>query len=147
VSLSAILSEVGTLAATISGVGVIRTYELYVSTLDALKANFMSGGVINALEIDRVKTIDNRFSNYRTRRDHTLQLNFYYGLNSGGTSTRPTFRGIVESAESVFRNDYRLSGNAVLAGPFQIEQDGYIDKAGVLLHYCQCSLVAREDVS
>lgn len=146
-SLSAILSEVGTLAAGISGVGVVRTYELYVSTLDALKANFMSGGVINALEIDRVRTIDDRFSNFRTRRDHTLHFHFYMGLSSGGTTTRTTFRTLVEAAHDVFKNDYRLDGNAVLAGPFNVDQDGYIEKAGVLLHYCQASLVAREDVS
>ena len=146
-SLTNILSQVGTLAAGISGIGVIRTYEMYVSTLDALKANFMSGGVINALEIDRIRTIDERFSNFRTRRHHTLHFHFYYGLSSGATSTRPAFRAIVEAAEAVFRNNYRLSDNADLAGPFNIDQDGYIDKAGVLLHYAQCSLVAREDVS
>lgn len=146
-SLTTILAEVATQAATISGVGVIRTYELYVSTLDALKSNFTSGGVINALEIDRVRTIDDRFSNFRTRRAHTLHFHFYYGLNSGGTATRPAFRAIVESAESVFRNNYRLGGQSDLCGPFNIDQDGYIDKAGALLHYAQCSMVVREDVS
>lgn len=146
-SLTNILSQVGTLAAGISGVGVIRTYEMYVSTLDALKSNFMSGGVVNCLEIDRIRTIDERFSNFRTRRHHTLHFHFYYGLSGGATSTRPAFRAIVESAEEIFRNNYRLSGNADLVGPFQVQQDGYIDKASVLLHYAQCELVAREDVS
>ena len=146
-SLSAILSELATQAATISGVGVIRTYELYVSSLDALKANFMSGGVINALEIDRVRTLDDRFSNYRTRRDHTIHFHFYMGLSDGATTTRTTFRTLVEAAHDVFKNNYRLNGNSVLAGPFQIDQDGYIEKCGVLLHYAQCSLVVREDVS
>lgn len=146
-SLSAILSQVVTLAGGISGIGVVRGYEMHVSSLEALRANFMSGGVVNALEIDRVRTQDQRFSNFRTRRSHTLHFHFYYGLVSGATTTRATFRAIVEAAHTVFKNDYRLSGNADLVGPFNVDQDGYIEKAGVLLHYAQCSLVAREDVS
>lgn len=145
-SLSAIIAQCVTQAETVSGIGVVHDHEVFVNTRAGLEANFMAAGVINCVEIDRARTPAQRFSNFRTERQHTLHFHFYYGA-SESTDTRATFRALVEATEAVFRNDYTLSGVATLAGPFTIEFDGYIEKGGALLHYAQAVFVVREDVS
>ena len=145
-SLQAIIDQCVTTTQSVSGIGVVRGHERFVNTRKGLETHFVHEGVINACEIDRASTPANRFSNMRTERAHELHFHFYYGL-SEKDDTRLVFRAIVEEAEALFRNDYRLGGTAKLAGPFQIEIDAHIDKCGVLLHYVRASLVAKEELS
>jgi hypothetical protein len=145
-SLETILDACATLALTASGIGVVRDHEMFIKDQAGLRDHFMSGGVINALEIDRVSTPAERYANHRTQRSHLIHFHFYYGL-SESDDTRPAFRALVEAVEAVFRAEYRLSETAQLAGPFNVEVDGYIEKCGMLLHYAQASLIAREELT
>lgn len=145
-SLSAIIAQCVTTTSGVSGIGVVRDHEMFINTRSALESNFVSSGVINCVEIDRERTGADRFSNFRTERQHAIHFHVYYGAQEG-SSTRTTFRTLVENIEAAFRNEYRLNGNATLAGPFVVDFDGYIMKCDVLCHYARCTILVREDVS
>lgn len=145
-SLSAIIAQCVTYTETVSGIGVVRDHEMFVRDRKGLADNFMAGGVINCVEVDRVRTPASRSTNMRTERQHLLHFHIYYGL-SESADTRTTFRTLCEAIEAVFRNEWQLNGNAKEAGPFEIEFDGYIEKCGVLMHYARGALVAREWVT
>ena len=144
--LSDVLSACSTVVSGVSGSGVVRTHELLATSISGLEANFKSGGILNACEIDRERTEERWLTNNEVERNHTIKFHFYYGVQEDANS-RVAFRTLVEATVDAFRPLYNLSGVALIAGPLQIDTDGYIMKAGALLHYCQASLRVQEVTS
>lgn len=138
-SLASIIAECVSVASGIAGIGVIHDHEFVTSQRSTLEANFMSGGVINCLEIDRERTPARHRTNQQTERQHRIMFRFYYSSQEGASS-RATFRALVEAAEAVFRPLYNLNGEALRNGPFEIVLDAYISKAGLTLHYAEASM-------
>lgn len=141
-----IIGHCVTLTGGVPGIGIIRDHEMFVKSREAVVEHFTVGGVINCVEIDRARSPAERMAAKRTKRNHVIHFHFYYG-SFEDNDTRPTFRAIVEATELVFRNEFRFPGVSALAGPFSIEFDGFIDKAGMLLHYAQGALEVQEDVT
>jgi len=138
-SLAAIIAECVSVAGGIAGIGVIHDHEYVTSQRSTLEANFMTGGVINCLEIDRERTPARHRTNTQTERTHRIMFRFYYSAQEGEGS-RATFRTLVEAAEAVFRPLYNLNGEALRNGPFEIVLDAYIQKAGLTLHYAEAAM-------
>ena len=145
-SLAAIIAQCVTVAGDISGIGVIHNHEYVTSQRSTLEANFMTGGVINCLEIDRERTPARRRTNVQTEREHRIMFRFYYSAQEGDGS-RATFRALVEAAEATFRPIYNLNGLALRNGPFEVQLDAYISKAGLTLHYAECAMDVVELVT
>ncbi|MCH9674533.1 MAG: hypothetical protein K0U93_24050 [Gammaproteobacteria bacterium] len=142
-SLETIIAECVSIAGTIPGIGVIHDHEVVVSNRKGLEDNFMSGGVINCLEIDRDSTPATRRTGRGTIRAHQIAFRFYHSLQEG-LGSRATFRTLVETAEEVFRGQFNLNGVALESGPFSISIDAYIEKAGAPLHYAECAMPVKE---
>jgi hypothetical protein len=145
-TLAAIIAECVTVAGTIPGIGVIHDHEYVTTQRTTLEANFMASGVINCLEIDRERTPASRRTNRQTEREHRIMFRFYYGAQEGASS-RATFRTLVEAAEEVFRPIYNLNGLALKNGPFHVQLDAYIEKAGLILHYAEAAMDITELVT
>jgi hypothetical protein len=145
-SLAAIIAESVSVAATIPGIGVVHNHEFVTSQRSTLEANFMSGGVINCLEIDRERTPARHRTNRETERTHRIMFRFYFSAQEGEGS-RATFRALVEAAEETFRPLYNLNGEALRNGPFEVQLDAYISKAGLTLHYAEGAMDVVELVT
>ena len=119
---------------------------MWANTAADIETNFMSGGVVNTVEIDRSSTTDNRITAFITDRHHTIDFHCYYGAQVS-SSTRVTFRVLIEAIREKFKNNYLLDDNASLAGPFNVARDTYIMKGGVFMHYAQCDMIVRVDTT
>ena len=144
-TLAAVIAECVSITSGVTGVGVVRGYEEFAATEDQLRALFLSGGVVNAIEITRGSTESIYFANQRTQHDHTIHFHFYRSMQSDGTS-RTAHQALVEATVEVFRNNFRLSGVAAKLDLMQIVIDGHIMKTGALLHYSLGTMVARIDL-
>lgn len=145
--LNDIVDEIVTILGTVTGIGLVRGYEEVVQQHNDFTAAFMTGGIINTVEVVRQTSFETRFTGRRSDDLHTIAINVYRGVAIGdAATTRAAHVTLVEAIRTIFRYNFRLNTEACQLLPAQVAEDGHVEKFGTLMHYSLVTIDVKEDL-
>ena len=125
---------------------IVRNYRIHLSDIPAFEANFVTAGVVNAVEVNRRATPAQWLAGQRAQRLHQIIFHVYYGVSDSGSASTVTHRELVEAIYDLFYNDYRLGGNATRVWPISVEFDDHIELIGsYFVHYATLVMQVQTD--
>jgi hypothetical protein len=150
-SLETIITNVAALLATVTGIGKVHGYERWAADEAAFKTLFVDSGKVCGWTITRESGSSVDYVGRSSLDAHTLVMRGYYSLNDSA-NTEKTFQDLIEAIRAKFQNNRRLSSGtpAVIAAHdsdrIAVRIVDHRMFAGILCHYAELVLVAREFV-
>ena|SRR5690348_3813393 len=149
-SLDNMIAATGTLLAAVNGVGAnVHTYERWAADEARFKELFVDGGKVLGWTITREKSKSVDYINTTSLDAHEIVIRGWMSL-SDAEGTERTFQQLIEAIRDAFQNNRRL----VVAGVSKATDSDRIEVriveprmfAGILCHYCELVLRAKEFV-
>lgn len=140
---AALRSYIVSLVESVSGIGVVHDYERWAAQWSDLLALYKTNNVLNGWYVTRRRTEAQWEAMPVIRRRHEFEVCGIYSLDDSAGSEK-TFQALIEAIDAAVRFDHSLGGNAIIAGPLQVEEVEARMFGSVLCHYCRLLLPAEE---
>lgn len=143
--LSGIITEVKGILAAVNGAGKVNAYRRAVSADVDLLAAYKDDatGMIRGWDITRESTASEDHTVGATQELHTIVMRGFMSVNDANASEK-TFQDLIESVRAAFRAKRNLNGSAIDSTPMQARTVSAATIGGVLVHYCELTIVAQE---
>jgi hypothetical protein len=148
-SLATIITNTAGILGAVTGVGSkVHAYERWAADEAAFKTLFVESGKVCGWTLTREATTSKDYVG-SSLDEHTLVIRGYYSLDDSA-NTEATFQNLLETIRAAFHTNRRL-GYGTPAVYAAHSSDRMVARtvdhrmfAGILVHYCELVLVARE---
>lgn len=145
---SAINTAIAAVLNGVAGLGQVHAYRRLCTDDASFKAAYTTGGIINAWEISRTATLEDR-QNQRASDPvqsilrYTWTLYGYYGIRDA-MATEQTFQQLIEDIAEAFRGDVTLGGVVEWTDGIQVVTVDRREFYNVAVHYAELQLPVLE---
>lgn len=141
-----IRTQLKTILQGVAGIGTVHDYQRWEIEADAFATLFVSQGRIHTWMITRDASLEEERAQRQHYRRHQVRIIGLYALDDSD-ATEKTFSDLLETVCITLRSNPTLNGAAESSGPPQVRRDDHARFAGVLCHFGEITLEAREDVT
>lgn len=132
-----------TILESVSGIGVVHTYERYSRSIAEFLYLMTSGGKVNGWMIHRASTDSKREVYPLIERYHEFKITGLYELDDANVS-EVTFQAILDAIFEAFKSNNTLNGTALDSEPVSIDSVDTEEYGNRLFHTAELTLVVRE---